>query len=241
MLEELGALCREAGDLALAMQAGASYDLKSDGSIVTGADRAVEDLLREGCAKLLPGSAFWGEESGFQGMVDGGLWAVDPIDGTSNYAFGSILWGISIALIQQGPSLVAGAIYLPALNELFLCERGQGVTRNGEQLPPPAPGAVKAHELLGCNETVLRARPDGMAGKLRCAGAFVVDAAFTLTQRYRGMLGNREMLYDVAATLMMAEELGFEVCYLDGDRVEVAGLLHDRRISQPWSILPPRQ
>ena len=50
--------------------------------------------------------------------------------------------------------------------------------------------------------------PDAdLPGKMRHTGAFVVDAVFTAAQRYRGLLGVREKLYDVAASICIAREV----------------------------------
>lgn len=211
---------------------------KPDGSVVTNGDRLVETFLREALTFAAPGSTVWGEEFGHAEEGDGGLWVVDPIDGTSNYACGSPLWGISIALIV-GDEIVAGAVNLPDLGELYLCEKGGGVTVNGQALDAIPPGEVQRGDLVGYSDYVVRAfTREALPGKMRCAGAFVVDGTFVLQQRLRGLVGLSEKLYDMAACALMAQELGADVRYANGEPLEMAVLKKDRKIAQPWVIFP---
>jgi fructose-1,6-bisphosphatase/inositol monophosphatase family enzyme len=75
-------------------------------------------------------------------------------------------------------------------------------------------------------------------GKLRLSGAFVIDGAFTVKQWFRGMVGMNEKLYDAAASILAARELGADIRYLDGSAWSEHDLLEDRRIDKPWGILP---
>src|SRR5579871_533796 len=123
LLPELESIIREAGDTALAAQAGISREIKPDGSIVTPADKAAERFIRERLSALLPSAGITGEELGASLEGEAGLWLIDPIDGTSNYAFGSPSWGVSIGLVR-GEEPLLGAIYLPALHELYVAHAG---------------------------------------------------------------------------------------------------------------------
>lgn len=213
-------------------------ELKPDGSIVTNGDREVETYLRGDLATLVEHSTFWGEEFGFAEQGSGGLWVLDPIDGTSNYSYGSPLWGVSIALIV-GDRIEAGAVMLPDLDELYLCARGGGVTVNGEPLAPIPPGPIEASELVSYSDYVVKACPrNALPGKMRCSGAFVVDGTFVLRQRLRGLIGLSEKLYDMAACALMAEELGADVRYADGRPLDIGALKVDRKIAAPWLIFP---
>lgn len=229
---------RAAGKIAFEARETLVRERKPDGSVVTNGDRLVETFLREALTFAAPGSTVWGEEFGHAEEGDGGLWVVDPIDGTSNYACGSPLWGISIALIV-GDEIVAGAVNLPDLGEMYLCERGGGVTVNGEPLDPIPPGVVQRGDLVGYSDYVVREfTREQLPGKMRCAGAFVVDGTFVLRQRLRALIGLSEKLYDMAACVLMAQELGADVRYANGDPLEMATLKKDRKIAQPWVIFP---
>lgn len=239
ILASLAEIAAQAGQIALETRAsGVARELKPDGSIVTAGDRAVETYLRDALPKLVPGSAVWGEEFGHEPAGPGGQWVVDPIDGTSNFAFGSPMWGVSIALVRDA-EIIVGAVNLPDLAELYLAERGGGATRNGAALPPIPPGPVRPEELLSCADWLFRSnREIAWPGRLRCSGAFVIDGTFMVGQRYRALVGRGERLYDVAACVLMAQELGAEVCYADGSPFDIAELAKGGKIPAPWLMFP---
>ena len=85
-------------ELALAhFESGVSPTLKTDGTPVTEADRAVERLLRETLSEARPEDAFLGEELGQLGESDR-VWILDPIDGTGFFSRGDPNWRIHVAL-----------------------------------------------------------------------------------------------------------------------------------------------
>ncbi len=209
---------------------------KPDGSVVTNGDREVETFLRSELPRIIPDATIWGEEYGFDEEGPGGLWVVDPVDGTSNYAVGSPLWGVSIGLVR-GDQIVAGVVALPDLNEVYVVSLGGGVTVNDRPLPPIPAGPVLKHELVGYCESVSRFGY-AIPGRQRCSGAFVVEGAWVATQRFRGIVGVREKLYDVAPCILMGQELGGDVRYTDGTPLDMAELKKGGKIQKPWVIFP---
>ena len=213
-------------------------ELKPDGSIVTTADREVEAFLRSELASAWPGTSFWGEELGRGEPSEAGHWLIDPIDGTSNFNFGSPLWGISVAF-AVGDKLELGAVWLPDLGESYLCEAGNGAFAGGVPMEPIPPGPVLKHQLVSCNELILRRySPDQLPGKIRCAGAFVVDGTFTARQRYRGLIGFGEFLYDAAPCILIAQELGADIRWATGEPLPISELIAGRRMTPAWFIFP---
>jgi fructose-1,6-bisphosphatase/inositol monophosphatase family enzyme len=238
LLRDLGAIAHEAGLVAQSARLSMERELKPDGSIVTNGDRLVEEFLRPKLEALVPGTTVWGEEFGFSEEGPSGLWVVDPVDGTSNFAYGSPLWGVSIGLVR-GNQILAGAIMLPDLQELYLAATGQGATLNGRSLPPIPPGEIRREHLVSYSDTLLKRHPgQRWPGKMRCSGAFVIDSCFTFRQRFRGMIGIREKLYDIAPSVLIGRELGAEVCYLDGRPLDVEALKVDEKIEGAWCIFP---
>ena len=222
------------------MQAGIERELKPDGTIVTAADRAVETMLREELPSLGMDAGTYGEEFGGEPERADGLWCLDPIDGTSNYGYGSPLWGISIGLVQ-GEQAMLGAVFLPQLGEMYLAALGAGATMNGGRLPPIPSGVIRPEELVSYPDRVLRKHGEQeIPGKMRHTGAFIVDAAFACAQRYRGLVGMREKLYDVAGSLCIAREVGADVRYADGRALELEPLKQPgARLEKAWLIFPP--
>lgn len=229
---------RQAGELAIATKRHMRAELKADGSWVTDADKGVEAFFREKLPQLLPGSSVWGEEEGYTEPGPNGLWALDPIDGTSNYRFGSPQWGISLGLVQ-GNAVVLGAIYLPDQDKLYAGGPGLGVTLNGTPLDPLKPGVIHPEELVSYGDLTLTKYNGQLPGKMRYQGAFVADSAMVLEGVYRAMLSDKAALYDAAASFAMAIELGADVRYADGSNVDIVELLNVRPFPKPIGILPP--
>lgn len=238
LLAELGDLVTRAGKLAQEERKRMSWEFKDDGSVVTSGDRAVELFLREELPGLVPDASIWGEEFGWEAPRAGGMWTVDPIDGTSNFSFGHILWGVTVAHVHDG-KIQIGATYLPDLDELYLAERHQGAWMNGNRIPAIRPGPVETHELVSFDDGLVRRFPEAeLPGKMRCSGAFVVDAAFTAMGRFRGMIGRREKLYDIAASILLNEEVGAEIRNADGSEFALAPLIGGEKVTQPWLLFP---
>jgi len=114
--------------------------------IATVYDLRTEELVK---TRILHefGEPILGEEDGLVGdreMAKRRLWIVDPIDGTFNYQRGLPLYGVSIAFCEEGLP-VCGAIFLPALDQLFFAARGSGafLMQNGASAPLPV---VVSHE-----------------------------------------------------------------------------------------------
>lgn len=229
---------RQAGVIAQGARKSLGREQKSDGSIVTAGDRAVETFLRPQLQNLISGTNVYGEEFGHDGMGQNGLWVVDPVDGTSNYAFGSPLWGVSVGLVQDH-QITLGAVFLPDLDEMYLAFKGGGATCNGRSLEPIPQGKILGIELMSYNDNLLKAHPGRIwPGKMRCSGAFVIDAMWVAQQRFRGLIGIRGKLYDIAASLLINQELGADVSYIDGSEMDIEELSKGNTIPKPYSILP---
>jgi myo-inositol-1(or 4)-monophosphatase len=123
MLDTLTTILTEAGTQSLgffnSLQA-RIIEAKSPGDLVSDADRAVELTIRRLLAQHFPTDGILGEEMG--GTPAGRFWAVDPIDGTSNFLSGLPFWTISLGLMDQGEP-VAGGIFAPALGLMAVGDR----------------------------------------------------------------------------------------------------------------------
>ncbi len=129
----LAACVREAGALALS-RFGAPLKTwtKEASSIVSEADIAVNELLRERLNGAAPGIAWLSEESADDpARLDATrVWVVDPIDGTRGYIAGQPDWAVSVALIENGRP-IAACLFAPVGDEFFMAVAGAGATRNG--------------------------------------------------------------------------------------------------------------
>src|SRR6201997_1065816 len=108
--------------------------LKGPRNFVTAADRKAEEILRAELAKARPNYGFLGEDSGTHtGSDTSHRWIVDPLDGTTNFLHGIPHFAVSIALERDG-AIVAGLVYNPANEEMFVAERGKGAFLNDRRI-----------------------------------------------------------------------------------------------------------
>lgn len=236
--QSLETLVKKSGEIALQVRESHDPKLKADGSIVTLADRNIETFLRMELPKLVPGTTVWGEEEGHSMPGPSGLWVIDPVDGTSNYSFGSPLWGVTVALISEGQILV-GAICLPDLGQTYSAHAGGGASLNGAPLPRLEPGEIRDTELVSYSDLAFSeftAKP--LPGKMRYAGAFVAEAMFMATGVFRGLISQKANLYDIAASVLILQELGAEARYVDGTEMDLDEIICLKEIPKSFRIFP---
>lgn len=218
--------------------------------IVTEADREVEALIRSRLAAARPDDGFLGEESDAASGVSGITWVVDPIDGTVNYAAGIPAYNVSIAAVRGTADPVtwehlAGAVFAPALDEMFSATAGEGAWLDGARLTvsseTPA-GALLAtgfgydpatHD--GDIATVRRVMP--LARDLRRMGAAALDLAYVAAGRLDGYFERGLKPWDFAAGSLLVREAGGIVTRtdLDTDRpliVAAGAALHDALVKR---------
>ena len=134
-LENLEKIVRAAGEVAMNYfndLPNLAVNKKSTRDLVTDADVAVENYLKDALHKQCPEYGFWGEESG-QTANQTSRWIVDPIDGTHSFSKGQYFWGVSVALEIDG-ELILGAVYGPALDDYYCAEKGKGAWKNGKPI-----------------------------------------------------------------------------------------------------------
>lgn len=100
-------------------------DEKSDGTVVTTADRETETHLRRLIGSEFPEDGLVGEEYGEESGEGAYRWILDPIDGTKSFACGVPLFGTLIALQHDGVVEI-GLMSLPAIDELVWAIREMG-------------------------------------------------------------------------------------------------------------------
>lgn len=105
-------------------------EAKGDGSPVTLADRAAEQLAREWIHARFPADGVLGEEFGETPGASNRRWLLDPIDGTKSFVRGVPLWGTCVA-VCEGNDVLAGAAAYPAVEEFIAAAPGEGCWHNG--------------------------------------------------------------------------------------------------------------
>jgi myo-inositol-1(or 4)-monophosphatase len=127
-------LVRDAGTLAAQMlRKGLETHYKTSVSdVVSAADRDAEEQIVARLTAERPDDGLVGEEG--SRSPGARTWYVDPVDGTYNFLSGIPYWCSAVGLVDpDGP--VIGAVYYPALDELWVGGRGVPTTLNGIPVP----------------------------------------------------------------------------------------------------------
>jgi myo-inositol-1(or 4)-monophosphatase len=197
---------------------GGAADIKGAGDYVTAWDRRSESAILEVLAREAPGIAVLAEERG--GARAGTMWAVDPLDGTTNFTRGFPSVGVSVGLLERGLPLL-GVVIAPFFDKEFAAARGQGATLNGERLPllrvlDPSNAVVatgfpfRNKKLLPRYLSVMEAALQRFED-LRRAGAAALDLAWTAAGTFDGFFELGLNTWDVAAGAALVVEVGGRV------------------------------
>ncbi len=197
---------------------GVSVESKGIGDYVTASDRQSESAILEVLAREAPGIAVLAEERG--GTRARTMWAVDPLDGTTNFTRGFPVVAVSVGLLEAGVP-IAGVVIAPFLGLEFAASRGKGATLNGERLPTlravdPAKAIVATGFPFRRKELMPRYRPvmEGALQRfedLRRAGAAALDLAWTAAGTFDGYFELNLSTWDVAAGAALVLEVGGRV------------------------------
>jgi myo-inositol-1(or 4)-monophosphatase len=229
-------IARKAGSLLREFyKKGVATEYKGDVDLVTEADRASEAMIREQLAKAFPGHGIFGEEGTRDQMESEFRWYVDPLDGTTNFAHGFPAFCVVLGLERRAPGLagdedgemVAGVIYDPLRDEMFVAERGKGAWLNGRQIHVSK--TAKLQEALTATgfpshkrhvspnihfyqEFTLRSHG------VRRAGSAALDLAYVACGRLDGFWEFHLNPWDTSAGYLLVEEAGGKVTRFDGSK-----------------------
>lgn len=200
--------------------------LKGPANFVTAADKRAEEILYEDLTKARPGYGFIGEEGGTrEGTDKSNVWIVDPLDGTTNFLHGIPHFAVSIALQREG-TLIAGLIYNPANDDLFVAEKGKGAFLNDMRLRVAARKSLNESVIacglphLGRGDFAIAAAElntiqPKVAG-LRRFGAASLDLAWVAAGRLDGYWERNLSSWDMAAGMVLVREAGGFVSDISG-------------------------
>lgn len=205
--------------------------------LVTETDHASESFLIREIQSQFPGSHILAEESGETSGENEGLWYIDPLDGTVNYAHHIPVFCVSIAYASKGV-VTLGAVYDPLRDEMFTSERGKGAFLNGGKIQASNTTELQKSLLVtGFPYNTWDTELDNfkyferLAKKtqgVRRLGSAALDACYVAAGRFDGFWEFTLRPWDIAAAGLIAEEAGARVTAIDG---------RPEYISAPQSIL----
>ena len=243
-------LVREAGLLASRMLA-EGLDTKyktSISDVVSAADHAAEELVVARLAESRPDDGLVGEE-GARRSGAGRTWYVDPVDGTYNFLSRLPYWCSAIGLADaEGP--LVGAVYAPALDELWLGGRDMPTTLNGAAAPelsarPLAELSVATHfhprNMRDQSRLASWHAATGASAAVRVLGSASVDLAGVASGRLGIFLQANLQPWDwvPGAALVIGAGGVAEQVTVDGTRWHIAGNLQAVKDTQAALVNAP--
>lgn len=237
-----------------------SRDFKRDGSVITEADLAMQNSLAQALGQKWPQFTLLGEEMSQeqqQALLDApgeGLWIVDPLDGTRNFAAGVPCYSVSIALVID-KQIELGLVYDPAQTEAFSAQRGKGAWLNNKKLG----NNIESTDLANCMAVVDFKRlqqtlASNIATKIpyasqRSFGSVALDWCWLAAGRVHVYLHGKQNLWDYAAGLLILEEAGGQSLDLLGQDVfnnslqprSAVAALDEDLFTQWWSWIQANQ
>ncbi len=210
--------------------ANVTRERKPDGSIVTVADRSMQDRLQSELKQRWPKYRLLGEEMTAVEQAEliaapgDGFWILDPVDGTSNFSTGIPYFSVSLALMAGGTS-VLGLVYDPSRDECFSADVGTGARLNGQ--PLKSVGLPSSLE-RGIAAVDFKRLPPELATRFAIAppyssqrsfGSIALDWCWVAAGRFHVYLHGKQMIWDYAAGHLILKEMGGRSCTLEGEPV----------------------
>ncbi len=218
-------------------------ETKPDRSLVSEADRSIEESVRRLAHERHPEIGILGEELGESGPSGGTRLIVDPIDATANFVRGVSIFATLLAIEQDG-EIVAGLVSAPALHGRWTAARGSGAFEGKRPLRVSGVEALEHAQLLHGSVGGVEAQ--------RTPPGLLTLANATWRQRGLGDFWQHCMVaegageiavdplmspWDIAPLLVLIEEAGGRGTSLAGERsiyagslVSSNGLLHERAL-----------
>jgi myo-inositol-1(or 4)-monophosphatase len=184
----------------------------SNSNPVSELDREIEQLLRGELERAHPDHGIVGEEFGASVRASPFTWALDPIDGTTNFINGVPLCASSIGALWDGWP-VAGAIWCATTHALrpgvYHARRGGLLQFEGTPLVRRTAGAWRGLADTG------GAPHFGKGWDTRVLGSATLELALTAAGLLRIARLSRPSLWDAAAGLTLIEAAGCEAVTLE--------------------------
>jgi myo-inositol-1(or 4)-monophosphatase len=207
---------------------------KGDRDYASEVDVAVERTVREFLAHQTPSIGFVGEEENAAAADGSEWWALDPIDGTVNFAHSLPLCAVSLALVRDGQP-VLGVIDLPFLRARYWACEGEGA--HNERGPLHIRKVDRLDDaVLAIGDYAVGPTADqrnqvrlrltellaGRALRVRMFGSAAIDLAWLAEGRIDASVTLSNHPWDVAAGVIVAREAGADVLDHDGTEHTIA-------------------
>ncbi|WP_013321174.1 inositol monophosphatase family protein [Gloeothece verrucosa] len=220
--------CALAGGVILEQQWGKLNTIEEKGrpgDLVTDVDKTSETEILKVLKRHFPEHGILAEESGHLGEADNPyLWAIDPLDGTTNYAHGYPVACVSVGLLIENVPQV-GVVYNPFRKELFRAAKGKGATLNRRPIQVSTTQQLSSSLLVTGFAYDRRETPDNnyrefcylthLTQGVRRSGSAALDLTDVACGRVDGYWERGIKAWDMTAGIVILEEAGGQVTAYD--------------------------
>ncbi len=214
------------------------------------ADVETERTIAAVLAARFSDAGISGEEGTSERKGSGiGRFVIDPIDGTSNFAF-RIPFFAQVVSYVEADSIVSGVVYDPVRDELFVAEKGRGAFLNGKRLPPlvtvapersvigvglPIPGQVRSVAVDRYQDALTKVIET--AAVTRRLGSAALAVAYVAAGRHHACFEDGLDILDYLASALMVRECGGVVTDFHGTEQNGNGaVLASVQSLHPWLV-----
>ncbi len=257
LLPTMQSIAREAGSLLMEhFRRHVKIEYKGSADLVTIADRESEAVILARIRKHFPSHDVLGEEGACIETGSDYKWYVDPLDGTTNFAHGFPVFCVSLAVEHKGVR-VAGVIYDPTRDEMFVAEKGCGACLNGQPMHVSSVSRL-AECLVGTGFPSFKRHKNPNiffyhhitlhTHGVRRAGSAALDLCNVAAGRFDGYWEFNLNPWDTAAGVLMVVEAGGRVTDFSGGPFQIAsretlasnGLVHEALLAEFQAIFAGR-
>jgi myo-inositol-1(or 4)-monophosphatase len=229
MLETAEVAARLAGQRAMEEASYIKVSVKGPDQLVTQADTICQQIIIDRIKETYPDDGFIGEEGAkgemFKQPPRGSKkvwWVIDPIDGTTNFAKGMLLFSVSVAAMYEGEPVV-GVIYDPATDSMFTAIKGGEARLNNRRIFACEDGFDRFSS-IGTDSYFNNGLPKWLItlmGKtrLRTLGSSCLQLAYLAKGSLVGIVFVNPKIWDVAAGVLIAECAGAIVTDWKGNKM----------------------
>jgi myo-inositol-1(or 4)-monophosphatase len=218
---------------------------KNQEELVTQTDGRCQQIIISRIKEAYPDHGFVAEE-GEQGKffkqpprgAEPVWWAIDPIDGTNNFAHRMPTFTVSIAAMCKGEP-IAGVIFDPATDATYTAVKGGEAQLNGRRIMA-GEESMDNFSSVGLDSHFGSPVP-AWAGEImtrtrfRCLGSTALQLAYVAKGSFIATIHTSPKLWDIAAGALIAESAGALVTDWQGGKVFPMDI--DNYEGKRWQII----
>lgn len=220
-----------------------SIESKGDRNLATNLDKEAEKIILDKIKTNFPDHGIIAEEGGKENADRDYLWIIDPLDGTHNYIRNISVFGASIGVVHKN-EFVAGVIYMPMDDELYVAEKNNGAYKNNSKISVSSSSNLKECSIsfdssIRYSPAVMLKTLDKLASQVfnvRMFGSSARHLSYVAEGKLDFCVEFHDRPWDFAGGVCIIEEAGGRLSTLKGEALTYKsigyiasnGLLHDK-------------